>query len=72
VRPLAVILLLPSCDLFPGIGQVAEPRGVQAFISQSSVKAFYMSILGRLSGLDVNVNELNLAFLAPAQKVSAS
>jgi len=69
VRPLAVIFVLPSCDLFPGISQVAEPRGVQAFISQSSVKAFDLSILGRLSGLDVN--ELDLAFLAPAQKVSA-
>jgi hypothetical protein len=68
VRPLAVIFFLPSCDLFPGIGQVVEPRGVQAFVSQS-VKAFDMSILGRLSGLDVN--ELDLAFLAPVQKVSA-
>ena len=69
MRPLAVIFVLPSCDLFPSISQVAEPGGVQAFVSQSSVKAFDMSILGRLSGLDVN--ELDVAFLAPAQKVSA-
>ena len=68
MRPLAVIFVLPLCDLIPGIGQVSEPSSIQTFISQSSIEAFHVTILGRLARLDVN--ELDFAFFTPAQEMA--
>jgi hypothetical protein len=67
--PLAVIFVLPPGDLVPGVCQVSEPSSIQAFVSQSSVKAFDMTILGRLARL--NMNQLDFVFFAPAQEMAA-
>ena len=68
VRPLAVVFVLPLCDLVPSIGQVSEPSSIQTFISQSPVEAFHVTILGRLARLDVN--ELDSTFFTPAQEMA--
>jgi hypothetical protein len=67
VRSLAVVLVLPACDLRSGIGQVAKPAGIQTLISQSPVKTLDMPVLHRSPGL--NVDQLDLSFLAPTQEV---
>jgi hypothetical protein len=68
VRPLAVVFVLPLCDLASGIGQVSEPSSIQAFVSKSSVEAFDMTVLCGLAKL--NVDELNLSLFAPAQEMA--
>ena len=69
MRPLAVVFVLPLCDLASGVRQVSEPSSIQTFISHSSVEAFHMTVLGGFSGLDVD--ELNLAFFTPSQEMTA-
>ena len=68
MRPLAVVFVLPLCDLVPGVGQVSEPSSIQAFVSESPIEAFDMTILGGFAGL--YMDELNLAFFTPAQEMT--
>jgi hypothetical protein len=51
VRTLLVVIL-PGFDLAPCVAQTSEPVGIQAFISQPTVEAFYVGVLHRLAGLD--------------------
>src|SRR6266852_125789 len=54
-------------DLLPGIGQVTKPAGVQTLISQPPIEAFHVAVLHRSSRL--NVDQLDLPLLAPAQEM---
>ena len=51
VRTLLVVVLLPLRDLFPRIGQIAEPVFVQALIAKTPVETLHVTILHRSSGL---------------------
>ena len=66
--PLAVVFVLPLCDLVPGICQVSEPSGIQAFVSQSSVEAFDVAVLSGFARLDMD--ELDLTFFTPSQEMT--
>ena len=46
----------------------SKPAGVQTLISQSSIEAFHVTVLHRPSRL--NVDQQDLAFLAPAQEMA--
>ena len=69
MRALLVVLDPPRRDLSPRIEQVLKPAHRQTFISQPSVKTFHPRILRRLSRL--YVQQLDLAFRAPRQKMAA-
>src|SRR5262249_24884412 len=60
VRPFFVVLLLPRSDLPSRVPQVLEPTHVQTFIAQPRVKTFHVSVLLRLSRLDMH--QLDLPF----------
>src|SRR6266849_2886726 len=61
------MFLPPTRDLLPGIGQVTKPAGVQTLISQPPIEAFHVAVLPRSSRL--NVDQLDLPLLAPAQEM---
>src|SRR5205085_12605916 len=67
VRSLVVILFSPVRDLRPGIGQVTKAAGIQTLIPQSSIEALHVAVLHRSPRL--NVDQLDLPLLAPAQEV---
>lgn len=68
MRPLAVVVVSPLCDLVPGVCQVSEPSSIQALVSQSSVEAFDMAVLSGLARLDMD--ELDLTFFTPSQEMA--
>ena len=69
VRTFFVVFLSPCSDLGPRFKQIPKPARVQAFVSQLSVKTFYMSVLHRPPRLDVH--QLDLPLQAPRQEVPA-
>jgi len=69
VRPVAVVFVAPEADLFSGVSQVAEPTGVETFITHPAVKAFDVAVLRWFSRL--YVYELDLLFFTPAQEMTA-
>src|SRR5208283_3062473 len=69
VRTLFVVVDPPRCDLVPRIEQVLEPTHHQTLFSQPSVKTLYLSVLRRLSRL--NMHQLDLPLHAPRQKMPA-
>ena len=54
MRTLSVVFLSPGFNLVSGIGQIHEPVRVQAFIPESSVEAFHVTVLHRPAGLNVH------------------
>ena len=52
MRTLLVVILSPLFDFSARVVQTGEPIGIQTFIPQSAVKAFYVGILHRLAWLN--------------------
>ena len=48
----AMVVLTPRLDGVPSIGQTEEPLPVEAFVAESSWKAFDEGVLDRLARLD--------------------
>src|SRR4029077_15025458 len=69
VRTFFVVFFSPCSDLGPRFKQIPKPARVQAFVSQLSVKTFYMSVLHRPPRLDVH--QLDLPLDPPGQKMPA-
>ena len=67
VGPFAIVLISPRCDLRSGVDQIAKPVRIQTFIPQPTVEALHVAVLHRPPWL--NVDQLNLPLLAPAQKM---
>jgi len=68
VRAFTLVLLSPRFDLFLGIGDIREPVGIQALVPQTPIEAFHAAALHGPAGL--NVNQPDLAILAPSQKMA--
>jgi hypothetical protein len=67
MRPPLVVFNAPACNFAPRVPEIPKPARVQAFITQSAVEAFHVTVLRWLSGL--NVNRANAALRAPGQIV---
>ena len=57
---LVVIFGSPVGDFAARVPQIPKPTRIEAFVAQPSVKTFNVSILGRLSGLDVDSADTSL------------
>jgi hypothetical protein len=66
MRSFTVVLLSPRFDRFLGTRDGLEPVGIQAFIPQAPVETLHAAVLHRPAWL--NVNQPDLAILAPARK----
>ena len=64
-----VVFHSPPLDLFLCVRQRREPVVIQALITESPVEALDMAVLHRFARL--NVQQRDLPFLAPNDKVSA-
>jgi hypothetical protein len=67
---LLVVILPPAFDLSSWIAQADEPVGVQEFIPQPAVEAFYVGVLDGLTGL--NELQLHTTFCAPGRQGSTA
>src|SRR5260370_31745589 len=68
MRSYRVVIVLPACQHFAGIGKRREQRLVEAFVSQQAVEALDEGILLRFSGRDVV--PLDAVSGVPSQTVS--
>ncbi len=51
--PLPVVVFRPGRDLDPGMGKAEEQRLVEQFVAHAAIEALNVTILHRLSGLDI-------------------
>src|SRR6266550_6204327 len=65
MRPHRVVIVLPDCQYFAGMGKGREQGLVEAFVPQPAVEALDERILLRLSGRDIM--PLDAVLLRPAQ-----
>ena len=65
VGTLAVILLLPACQLLADIAKSSEPGCVEALVAEPAMEALDVAVLHRSARLDRN--QLDLALFGPAE-----
>jgi len=70
VRPVGVVVLSPSLDLFAGIVEIEKHLQIQALVPQPSIEAFDEPVLDRLAG--TNEIELHAIRVCPVLHVPAS
>src|SRR5277367_1090457 len=64
-----IVVLAPSLDLAPGVGQVLEPVRIQALVAKAAIEAFDETVLRRLAWL--NVDQPDAALFGPREKATA-
>src|ERR1700722_9267019 len=69
MRSALIVVLAPSLDLAPRVGQVLKPVRVQALVAKAAVEAFDETVLRRLAGL--NVDQSDAALFGPREKATA-
>ena len=65
-----IVVLPPQRDLLASIEEIAEPVGIQTFVSKAPVEAFDKAILHGSAGL--NVVGGDLSFHTPGQEMTRS
>ena len=53
MRPHVIVVEAPTRDDLPRFGQIQESMLIQAFVPESAVEAFNVSVLHRLARLDI-------------------